>query len=321
MLVRGERGIVKNTRRQFLKAAVAAASGAALPLIDPGQMRAAERRVDWKRSVRVGLHQAGWDIRRPEVFFRAAAELGADGVELAPPWLEKFHDMEALCQTLRACGTHLAPAIFVGGQEVRNPDRRDKFLKKARKWARWIRSHGGRYVIYSTVAGAGPRRTEQERKAVADGFDRIADVVAGEGCTPLYHNHYVRSCPESRRLLEEDLELLDWSRWRLCVDTGHLVLAMTDPVAFVRRWRGKIAWMHCKDVKTRNVEIVDQPGVRWQDQFTPLGTGVVDFPAIIALLADSGYDGWLIVEQDASPDPRATAQKSLEYLRGVINSL
>ncbi len=302
------------TRRRFLKATLA--SGLVGAALRPA--RANNTTADWAESVRIGLHQAGWDRLRLEVFFQTAASLGYDGVELAPPWLEKTHDLEKLLRLLKSAGTRLAPAVFVGGQELREPSLRQAYLQKARKWARWTKAHGGRYVIYSTVAGAGARRTPTERRHVREAFDRVADVVLAEGCRPLYHNHYVRSCEESRRLLEEDLRLLDWSRWRLCVDTGHLVLAKQDPVSFLRQWADRVAWMHCKDVRTKDVSAVDSPGVRWQDQFTTLGTGVVDFPHVLRVLEQHQYGGWLIVEQDVSSDPRRTARESLSYLRRVL---
>jgi inosose dehydratase len=105
------------------------------------------------------------------------------------------------------------------------------------------------------------------------------------------------------------------------VDTGHLVLALTDPVAFVMKWAEKVSWMHCKDVKTADIAALERPGVRWQDHFTPLGTGVVDFPKVLQSLDDVGYESWLVVEQDNSPDPYQTSKISIAYLRRVLTAL
>ena len=312
---------IRVTRRELLRSATAAgvvlwAWGAELSRAGTDDNAAA-----WARTVGIGLHQAGWGSRPLRELFVAARELGYDGVELAPPWLEKRHDMEEVYRQLTDAGTKLAPAVFVGGQELRNPALRDAYLLKARKNARWIKAHGGRYVTYSTLSGAGARRTSEEREIIAEAFDRVADVAHSEGCTPLYHNHYVRSSRESKLLLQEDLELLDWSRWGLCVDTGHLVLALTEPVVFVTEWADRVAWMHCKDVKTADTAVLERPGARWQDLFTPLGTGVVDFPKIMKVLAGRRYAGWLVVEQDNSPNPYETSKVSIAYLRRVLDAL
>ncbi len=312
---------MKVTRRELLKIASAASVISWAWTTERAGAESDGEAAAWARSVKIGLHQAGWDPRSLRELFTAARELGYDGVELAPPWLEKQHDMEEVYRLLLAAGTKPAPAAYVGGHELRNPAARDAYLLKARKNARWIKAHGGRHVTYGTVSGVGARRTAKERKIIGEAFDRVADVALSEGCTPLYHNHYVKSCRESRLLLQENMKLLDWSRWRLCVDTGHLVLALTEPVAFVTKWADKVAWMHCKDVKTADASELERPDARWQDHFTPLGTGVVDFPAILNVLARRKYAGWLVVEQDNSPNPYETSKVSIAYLRSVLDAL
>ncbi|MFV1965526.1 MAG: sugar phosphate isomerase/epimerase family protein [Pirellulaceae bacterium] len=316
----------RTTRRQVLERSLRA--GLAI-LATPGMMIAgsghagetADSTAKGLPSVKIGLHCAGWDPRPIGELFAAAHELSYDGVELAPPWQEKKYDMEQLYRMLLAAGTTLAPAAFVGGGELRDRNAQQAYVAKARKHARWIKSHGGRYVIYSTVGGRNGDRTRQETSNIREAFRIIAEVVNGEGCTPLYHNHHVGGYPLSKRLLEEDLELLDLSSWRLCVDTGHLVLALTDPVVFVSRWVDKVSWMHCKDVKTAELDQLDRPGVRWQDHFTPLGTGVVDFPRVFRALASVGYKSWLVVEQDNSPDPYKTSKISIAFLRRTLSAL
>lgn len=316
----------RTTRRQILKTSVQAglATLAAPGAFATGLSYAGEgagNAAKGLQSVKIGLHCAGWDSRPLSELFAAAHELGYDGVELAPPWQEKKYDMENVYRMIVKAGTALAPAAFIGGGELRDRNARQACVHKARKHARWIKTHGGRYVIYSTVGGRDGDRTRQESTNIREAFRVIAQAVNGEGCIPLYHNHHVGGYRLSERLLEEDLELLDWSNWRLCVDTGHLVLALTDPVAFVTRWAKKVSWMHCKDVKTADIDQLDRPGVRWQDHFTPLGTGVVDFPRVLRALSNVGYESWLVVEQDNSPDPYKTSKISIAYLRRTLTAL
>jgi len=309
---------MKTTRRNALRGVVSAALSWAYCDGWPNVKAGPVSNTGWLRSVKIGLHQAGWAPRPWQELFAAARKLGYDGVELAPPWLEEKHDLTGVYRLLVESGTALAPACFVGGQEMRDPAAKEAYLSKARKYARWMKAHGGKYVIYSTVSGAGARRTEQERKTIAEAFSRIADVVLRQGCTPLYHNHYVKNPHESRNLLREDLQILDWARWRLCVDTGHLVLALTDPVAFMGDWAEKVSWMHCKDVTTADAAELQRSSVAWQDRFTPLGTGVIDFPKVLEPLARTDFPGWLVVEQDKSSNPYETSKTSLAYLRRVL---
>ncbi len=54
--------------------------------------------------------------------------------------------------------------------------------------------------------------------------------------------------------------------------------------------------------------------------FCELGRGDVDFPAVIQVLKDIGYDGWIVVEQDVLPGmgtPKESAQRNRDYIRSI----
>ncbi|MBT3380892.1 MAG: sugar phosphate isomerase/epimerase [Lentisphaerae bacterium] len=268
-------------------------------------------------DMKLGLHTCGWGDRPVPGALVAARKLGYDGVELAPAWLEKAYDgLAEIDRFLVQEDVPLAPAVFVGGPRIDDAGLAES-VDQTTRYARWARQHGGDRVIYSTVQGKDGLRTNEERERLRHAWDAVAEAAAAEGCTPLYHNHYVVSHEVSRALLEKDMELIDWSQWKLCVDTGHLVLALHDPVSFVEEWSDKIAWMHCKDVKTCTFQEPEthRPMATIVPHFTSLGTGVVDFGRIVATLARTGYDGWLVVEQDASPDPYAMSRASCRHMQ------
>jgi inosose dehydratase len=100
----------------------------------------------------------------------------------------------------------------------------------------------------------------------------------------------------------------------LLLDTGHLTFAGGDPVRAALRHAGRIAHVHCKDVRrpvlvrslNRDSSFLDAvlDGV-----FTVPGDGYVDYPAVLAPLARVRYDGWLVVEAEQDP----TVAPSAEY--------
>ena len=49
---------------------------------------------------------------------------------------------------------------------------------------------------------------------------------------------------------------------------------------------------------------------RW---FGELGTGLVDWPALMAALRETGYAGWLVVESDKGPAPIASGVHSFDH--------
>jgi inosose dehydratase len=66
----------------------------------------------------------------------------------------------------------------------------------------------------------------------------------------------------------------------------------------------------------------------WANVATPLGGGDVDIDAVLAVLAATGYDGWLVVEQDRAPTaardyPAVAAEQAanLGWLRSRVDRL
>jgi inosose dehydratase len=169
-----------------------------------------------------------------------------------------------------------------------------------------------------TIADSGdPRRRQRPGCAHADpslGMDdaawqRWAQGLRGvlarcrdRGYEPTFH-HETGTYVEAPWEIERVLELTDVG---LCLDTGHFLLGGGDPAAALGRWRERINQVHLKDARREVIEqIVDEhlPTEQiWErEAFPPLGTGDVDLDSVIALLHGTGYQGWVVVEQDTLP--------------------
>jgi myo-inosose-2 dehydratase len=137
----------------------------------------------------------------------------------------------------------------------------------------------------------------------ADRLTALAGAVADEGLAVAYHHHMgtiVQTAAEIDRLMEMTGPAL-----RLLLDTGHAMVAGADPVGLARRHRGRIAHVHCKDVRKPVLDTARPADMSFLDAvvagvFTVPGDGMVDFPAVLGELP--GYSGWLVVE--AEQDPR-----------------
>ncbi len=273
--------------------------------------------------MKIGLHMCGWGETPLPDLLVAARDLGYDGVELAPTWLERHYDMADVDAMLREYGVPTVPTVYAGASNYTDVHALPQAVESARKFSRWIQERGGRNVIFGPVAGKGGMRTDEERKNVHRAYEAVGETVRSEGCMPLYHNHYVVSHEVSKQIWQEDLDGMDWTKWQLCLDTGHLVLALQDPVSVCERWAKSIAWMHCKDVRTTRFQHVaaHQSMSEIVPLFTELGCGVVKFPQILDILRSANYAGWLVVEQDQCVSPRESARCSLEYLKDLKDLL
>ena len=173
----------------------------------------------------------------------------------------------------------------------------------------------------------GPEHGLDERRwdTLARGADDIARRVADEtGVRTVFH-HHCATFVETEREIDELMRRTDPALVGLCLDTGHAAFGGGDPTAVAARWRDRIWHVHLKDcdpaIRARAAaeEWDYQQSVRG-GVFCELGQGAVDFGAVLTLLRDGGYDGWLVVEQDVLPSmgtPLESATRNRNYLRAL----
>jgi inosose dehydratase len=92
----------------------------------------------------------------------------------------------------------------------------------------------------------------------------------------------------------------------LLLDTGHLTFAGGDVLATTRRHGARINHVHCKDI--RKDVLAQHLAERWSFQngvlagvFTVPGDGMIEHGPFAALLAEIGYQGWVVVEAEQDP--------------------
>jgi inosose dehydratase len=169
--------------------------------------------------------------------------------------------------------------------------------------------------------------TDDEWAVFLANLRRFEELVGDAGLRTALHPHWglaIATGPDIERLL-------DSSDVGLCVDTGHIYLAGTDPVDVVRAARGRVLHVHLKDVDPAGADRVRSGATPFRQSvidglFVPLGKGAVDIAGVIKVLEDDGYRGWYVLEQDVSlseapPEgsgPKADAVDSVAYLRGLV---
>jgi inosose dehydratase len=115
----------------------------------------------------------------------------------------------------------------------------------------------------------------------------------------------------------------------LLFDSGHMTFAGGDAVAVLRKHVGRVCHVHCKDVRTPVLRLAGNRQWSFLESvlngaFTVPGDGVIDFPALLAILHEHGYAGWLVVEAEQDPvvaPSYAYAQKGFRHLRQIVDAL
>lgn len=149
-----------------------------------------------------------------------------------------------------------------------------------------------------------------------DGLARVAARCRERGYEPAFHHHAATGV----EAVWEIERLLDTTDVGLCLDTGHLIVGGGDPVAELRRWAPRVRQVHIKDARRDVLAQIVADGATateiWtRGVFCPLGSGDLDVTGFVGALAEAGYDGWVVVEQDALIADEAGFLRAIEDQR------
>jgi inosose dehydratase len=170
-----------------------------------------------------------------------------------------------------------------------------------------------------------PELDDAQWKTLLGNLDRLAGIVAERGLTAVLHPH-VGTMVETRADVDR---VLTGSDVALCLDTGHLLIGGTDPLALTRDVPERIAHTHLKDVDAALAQKVQAGEMTYTEavaagMYVPLGAGDVDIAGIVTTLERGGYTGWYVMEQDnilsAAPEgdgPLADVVASVRFLQGL----
>jgi len=156
-------------------------------------------------------------------------------------------------------------------------------------------------------------------------LEAVAAHCAAEGVDLVYHHHMgtvVQTAEEIDRLMAST-----GPATKLLLDTGHAYFAGADPLALARAHMGRVRHIHAKNVRRPVMEAVERErlsfleGVR-RGVFTVPGDpeGAVDFAPVLAVAAEHGYAGWLVIEAEQDPvarDPVTYQSMGLKALKAM----
>jgi inosose dehydratase len=157
---------------------------------------------------------------------------------------------------------------------------------------------------------ATPRLTDGGWSRTIDLLETISAETRAAGARIAFHPHagtYIETPDEVERLAGSiDAEVLPF-----CLDVGHYTVGGGDPVAALRKYGERVTHVHLKDVDPevlaglRDGSVGGFGAAIRRRLFIELGAGVLDLDAILAVLAEHRYTGWLMVEQDSGWPPPA----------------
>ena len=110
----------------------------------------------------------------------------------------------------------------------------------------------------------------------------------------------------------------------LLFDAGHCTFGGGDPQAVLRKHAPRVAHFHAKNIRRDVTQRVRAENLSFiqgvlAGAFTVPGDpqGAIDFVPLLRILAEAGYDGWLVIEAEQDPEKR----NPLEYQSLGLKSL
>ena len=168
---------------------------------------------------------------------------------------------------------------------------------------------GMRYLLSAWI---GPQPRIDEYKKAADKFNQRGEICRKHGLRFAYHNHDYSfkqlegQFPQDVLMNATGSDLVDFE-----MDIYWVVTAGQDPIQWIERYPQRFKLSHIKDRK-KNV-----PASKG-DASTNLGTGTIDFPAILSAAQQNGMDHYL-VEQELyeNTTPLEAAGAGAAYMKKI----
>lgn len=147
---------------------------------------------------------------------------------------------------------------------------------------------------------------DKEWDLLCEGLNRLGKLSLEKYGVALTFHHHMGTVVQSAKEVERMMQGTDPAYVSLLFDSGHFAYCGEDPVQMVTLYANRIKHVHLKDIRPEVVKRVKEErlsfleGVR-QGAFTIPGDGCVEFAPIFKVLAQNGYEGYMVVEAEQDP--------------------
>ncbi|HCV28008.1 MAG TPA: sugar phosphate isomerase/epimerase [Dehalococcoidia bacterium] len=247
-----------------------------------------------------------WDARHPiEWAIKRIAALGLQGIE---PYAKQIEDHRADPLALKGKFDESGVTLIdvsngAQGQSTNfvDPEQTPKTIADHVAFARDFLQPFGCDVWKVNM---GPRPAEgttgDQLKRVADTLNEIGRQTIEMGIRLAPHPH-IWGPVEREHEVRALFDLTDLNYVWFTPDTGQLALGGSDPVQIMSDYFPRIAEVHLKDTYAKYIPSKQTPSREQHAEasvYHNLGGGGVDFPAVMKLLRDRHFKGWVMLDMD-----------------------
>lgn len=238
-------------------------------------------------------------------------DMGYDGVEFAGLYGHEPEEIAEMCKE-------------VGIIPISAHLNFNRMLEDAEKEITTFKTIGVKFGAISSIAKEYRPGTENFSK-VYGLFEEWGKLAKAHGIQLMYHNHDFEFVKMNGKYMIDDLyESVSQDLLTAEFDTCWIRSPGEDPVAYIKKYSGRVPVLHFKDLYGTQFEDPNRadgvfPTKALDHKYRHLGAGIVDVPACLEAAKESGCQ-WIVVEQDYPTDgmtPAECAAASAKYLRSL----
>ena len=264
-----------------------------------------------------------------ESFLDAVVEVGFQHIE-AGPYGYLPTDPEVLVAELSYRGLGVVAGQVHGN--LHEADSWSDLEAQTRSVGQLVSALDGEYLLL--IGGGSVNHVTNERLAppdlsaeqwriMANAIERIGRISQDDyGLRTVFHPTVDGFCDTRSEQIERLLGDTDPEWVSLCLDTGQFQYRNGDPAPFLETHFDHIPYVHCKDIVPDIHDRLAEGYIPFSERFCPIGEGAIDFRALIEILRQRGYDGFLVVDEDQYGAPvdrlREVSRSSFEQLSGLL---
>lgn len=266
-----------------------------------------------------------------ETCLKQAASAGYQGIELGRKFPRTAAELAPLLKEVNlrlASGWHSG---FLADRSVAEE------VAAVQPHAALLKALGAKVMVYGEcgkMPGSNPLDEPLSLSPVLNCVDIVdyarkvsefANILLREFGLKLAYHHHLMMLVEQHDELQEFLAKTS-DNVGLVLDSGHAFAGGVNLAQTIERFGHRVIHIHLKDVRPDVLRQVQQDDLSFNDAvraglFTVPGEGCIDYAPLIEFVANSGYQGWLIVEAEQDPqkeEPFAAVSRAFRWAQNTF---
>lgn len=232
---------------------------------------------------------------------------GFIGIEPETSFLQHLEDPILMKEALAKYNQELAVLVVV--EDWLHPKETAEERVRADGWIQFLKHFPDTILLLVQMPGKDRSNLAERQQNLLSCVNAFAKRATDQGIVCSYHpNSPLGSVYRTEEDYKILLDGLDSNVIGYCPDVGHIAKGGMDPVQIMRQYRSQTNLVHYKDMYNDG---------RWAET----GKGDIDFETITKELIASGYEGWIVMEDecdDAITNPDGLTMRDGIWIKEVL---